>query len=132
MFDSSTIRSMQREAAAKAAKDHKQPYIVWPEDLADWKERLDAGTLPRLPFPFIGEYLPKGWKKTENEYFVDSSGMGADYEPALTIPKFVGKLRVNYGYALTEVGQFQVYIQEYEKIAKKPAKEAKSAIPVAA
>jgi len=106
---------MSQEAARKAARLHKVPYIVWPQDLEGWK----AGHINSLPFPFLGSYVPKGWKMV-NEYFVDLSGFGAPGEPALTLKQFIDKVRVDYGYAITEAGQFQVYIGELEK-SKKPS-----------
>lgn len=45
----------------------------------------------------------------------DTSGVGEDDEPALSSRQLVEKLRSGYGYALTELGQFQGYVQEYRK-----------------
>ena len=116
MMSLAQIHSESRKAASKAAKQGKRPFIVEAEDLADWK----AGHFTPLPFPFIGSFVPKGWEVTA-EYFVDSSGFGGPGEPALTIPAFINKLQVGYGYAITEAGQFQVYISEYRKGGTKPS-----------
>jgi hypothetical protein len=105
---------MQRDAAKKASKLKKTPFMVWPEDLEDWLNTIKEGRFPSLPFPFIGDYVPKGYKEVST-YFVDSSGFGLESEPALTIPSFVRKIRSGYAYAITEVGQFQLYITEFEK-----------------
>ena len=115
MMDGATIRAMSQQAARKAAKAHKLPYVVWPHDLDGWKAQVANGQLPELPFPFLGEYVPKGWEMVE-EYFVDSSGWGKAGEPALTIPQFVDKIKPDCGYAITEAGQFQVYIGEFRKV----------------
>src|SRR4030042_6549218 len=105
MFSLDQIYAMQREAAEKAAKEHQVPYIVWQEDLDN---------MPPFPFPFLGDYVPKGWKLVET-YFVDSSGFGQEGEPALTARQFLAKIKVDFGYALREVGEFQVVVGEYQK-----------------
>jgi len=115
MMSGATIAAMSRKAASSAAKAHKKPYQVWPDDLRDWKAGIESGNPPKLPFPFLGSHIPKGWERT-SEFFVDASGFGADYEPALTIKQFVSQIKENYGYAITEAGQFQVYIAEYRKV----------------
>jgi hypothetical protein len=109
MMSVDTIRAMSRDAARKAAKDRKEPFIVEAEDIADWKVSLRG-----FPFPFIGTYVPKGWKLVDT-YFVDSSGMGSDNEPALSVRQFIDKLEPGYGYAVTEAGQFQVYVGKYQR-----------------
>jgi len=58
-----------------------------------------------------------------NTYFVDSSGFGADDEPALTFNKFLDKVKVGYFYGIREAGQFQVYIGEYKKLTKSEIKQ---------
>jgi hypothetical protein len=97
---------MSRDAAKRAARAHKVPFIVEQED-------LDA--MPPFPFPELGTYIPKGWQKVQ-EYFVDSSGFGQEGEPALTVNQFIKKLVVGRGYAITEVGQFQLYVGEFIKV----------------
>lgn len=121
MMSPETIRSLSRDAAAKAAREHKAPFIVWPEDLNEWKAKLANGQYPSFPFPFIGDYKPRGFRKV-NEYFVDSSGFGAPGEPALTVSQFLDKLRSGYGYAITEIGQFQLYVGEYRKAKARVSK----------
>ena len=65
----------------------------------------------------LNEY---GFKLIER-LFVDSSGFGADYEPALSVRQFQEKIQelLNehgkiYG-VITDEGQFQVYINIYKK-----------------
>ena len=62
--------------------------------------------------PFIGYYIPEGWSPTR-KFFVDISGFGAEGEAALTFPQFLKEVRAGKAYAITEAGQFQVYIQEF-------------------
>jgi hypothetical protein len=116
MMDLQSIEASSRAAAKTACKNNKTPYIVWLKELADWKLGFAAGKVPSFPFPFLGSYVPKGWKLTET-YFVDSSGFGETGEAALTIHQFLGKIKSGAGYAVTEAGQFQVYIGEFEKTA---------------
>lgn len=111
MMDIATIRAMSRKAAVESRKNHIEPFYVEAEDIEDFK----SGTT--FPFPFIGDRNPRGWKKV-NEYFCDSSGFGAPDEPALTRDQLIEKLRPGYGYAITEAGQFQVYVGEFELVKK--------------
>lgn len=62
-----------------------------------------------------GKNTPIGYKETEI-YFVDASGFGSENEPALTASQFLAKVKAGHYYAITNAGQFQVYITEYEKI----------------
>jgi hypothetical protein len=104
-----TIRQMEEEAALKARDQGRVPYEVTEADIAKWREA------PGFPFPFIGRYIPKGWHLI-HEYFVDSSGFGEQGEAALTVSQFIAKLTPGHGYALREVGQFQVYVGEYVRL----------------
>jgi hypothetical protein len=111
MMSPETINSLSREAAKKAAKEKKIPYSYFDVD--------DTQQVP-FPFPFLGDYIPKGWKLVD-ELFVDASGFGAEDEPALTVRSFLALLKKDvedgnpYGYAITQAGQFQVYVGRYKK-----------------
>lgn len=52
MMSLSTIHEMSREQAEKAAAANLEPFLVEQEDLDDWRRRLEAGGMPRLPFPY--------------------------------------------------------------------------------
>lgn len=75
----------------------------------------------RFNIPFLGTYVPTGWIRDDNiqPLFVDSSGFGAEDEPALTISQFVKRLETfakstdPYGFGILEAGQFQLYIGVY-------------------
>lgn len=110
MMSLGTIRDMQREAAMRAAQEGMKPFVTWPEDIAAFKQ---AGG---FPFPFIGDYVPDGWT-LEDTYFVDSSGFGTEGEAALTFDAFIRILEeyIGHGWAITEAGQFQVYVGRYTK-----------------
>jgi hypothetical protein len=83
---------------------------------------IDLERIPPFPFPFIGDYIPEGWEQARDidgdpvTLFCDSSGFGSESEPALTVKQLIGKLREykrsgdSYGFAITQVGQFQVYV----------------------
>lgn len=64
--------------------------------------------------PRVFEDEQNGYKLV-NKYFVDNSGFGASDEPALTASKFLDKVKAGLFYAISNAGQFQVYINEYEK-----------------
>ncbi len=109
MMSIEAIRSESERAARKAARAHREPYVVFDE--ADLERLGTAGK----KLPFIGTYVPKGWKRVD-ELFVDSSGFGSPGEPALTQDAFKARVRAQlaeettYGYAVTEAGQFQCYV----------------------
>jgi len=103
MMGLNEIKRMNKEAMGKAEKENKQPYVA----KADGDEGVRNA-------PYIGNYLPNGWKPTE-EYFVDSSGLGSPDELAMTFGQFLEKVKEGHGYAISETGQFQVYIQEFER-----------------
>jgi hypothetical protein len=121
MMSPGTIRAMSDDAARKAAKAKKRPYVPFNEE--------EIENYPPFPFPFIGTYEPEGWRKVE-ELFCDSSGFGAEWEPALTIGQLIEKMKgweregKSYGYAVTEAGQFQIRLGVFEQVQaeKRPRK----------
>jgi len=123
MMSLKDISGMSAQATKVAAKGKRKPYLVWPEDI---ERGLKPGAIP-----FLGDYVPKGWKRvtltevdtkhhgvdTEmNAYFVDTSGVGHQDEPALTIRAFMARLKSGYGYAVVQAGEFQAYVGVYEKV----------------
>ncbi|KPJ96729.1 MAG: hypothetical protein AMS18_00275 [Gemmatimonas sp. SG8_17] len=113
MMDAATIRHMSSQAAMAAAFERRIPL------------QLEAYELePPFPIPFIGNAVKEYGLPYEDveTFFVDSSGFGRPGEPALTINEFID--RANYlifdsdepvYWAITEAGQFQVYITAYHK-----------------
>ena len=108
MMSLEQIQALSHKAALKAARAGTRPFIV---EEGDAERFLAQG---KFPFPFIGEYVPKGWKLVET-YFADATGMGYDNEPALTMGALARKLKVGKGYAVVEAGEFQVYVGEFEQ-----------------
>jgi hypothetical protein len=134
MMSLSAIKDMSREAAIKAAKEKKVPLILEQEDLDYLRDygRFTKKTMAGGGIPFIGDHVPKGWKRTDiltddwdqrskyehdgmGSYFVDTSGFGSEGEGALTIKGMGRVFRPGFGYALIEVGQFQGNIGVFEK-----------------
>lgn len=104
MYSLETIIAINDETSRKASNKKVKPYVA--------KSDHDEGV---FKCPNFGYYRPNGWEVV-NEYFVDSSGLGSESEPALTVGQFLAKVRKGYGYAITEEGQFQIYISEFKKV----------------
>ena len=111
MFSLETIQQLNREAETSARIKGKVPYIpVNPEEAESW---------PPFPFPSLG-IVPVGWVEKER-WFVDKTGVGSPYEPALTHEQFTQHIQdwvqdhPHHGYAIVDEGQFQLYIVALEK-----------------
>ena len=100
------IRDLQEQACAKACQRNLIPYVVWPQDVGN------IASLKRIPN--FGTYRPSGWEYLQS-HFVDSSGFGEEDEPAMTAQAFANSLVVGRAYAIVSVGQFQVYVGEFQK-----------------
>ena len=114
MMSPSTIRSMQQEAAEEAARDNMVPFVYWKHD--------DLG--PPFPFPNLGDYVPQGWERTD-DFMADASGFGAPDEPADTPEQLRARIELvlrenpndTIGWAIIEVGQFQVVVGQFRKLS---------------
>jgi len=116
MMSLSYMRELQQEAAVQAAREHQTPFVVWPGD----------DLRPPFPFPFLGTYVPERWRPLEGySALADATGLGADDEPALTparLARWVEGILDEFpdhtvGFAITEVGPFQVVVQAFYKLA---------------
>lgn len=103
-----------REAAQYAEQNGYRPTVVSAAMKAEAQQVWAAGGKPSIRIPFIGDYVPEGFTPTDRVLFVDTSGFGGREESALTTEEFLAALTPGYAYAMTEAGQFQAYIQEYE------------------
>jgi hypothetical protein len=111
MMSLETIDKMTRDAGRDACQQKLTPYLVWPQDLEAWKQ----GRGFPIPFPMIGDYVPEGWEADGEPLFVDTSGFGSPGEPALTMLQLLDAIEEGKGYAFTQQGQFQAYLQAFEK-----------------
>ena len=87
------------------------------------RQAKNAGRKPLLAkvngkiamIPDLGDYTPKGYKLI-NSYFVYSSDFGVEGDPALTIEQFLAKVVKGKYYGIGRQGQFQIDVNEFEKI----------------
>ena len=111
MMSLEAIRRLNNEIAVEAADRDLVPYVPYDADEVDY--------WPPIPFPNLGYLQPDGWEKTDSEWFVDKTGHGHDWEPALTVEQFKKELRAyiaenpGHGFAITEEGEFQVYVTAF-------------------
>ncbi len=113
MMSLETIDMLQRSAAKEAAAQKRIPYLVRHRDLRAWEN----GRGFPIPFPMLGDYQPPGWTPYGEALFVDTSGMGSPDEPSLTLPQLLEKMEPGIGYAFTQQGQFQAYIQPFKQVS---------------
>lgn len=113
MMSLQAIRDLSEQAAKRAKRERKLPMVFSETQRA---MLADGEIGPVRCIPNLGDYRPKGWKLVD-EHFVDSSGFGSAGEPAMTIGDFcklVAKHDADRGWGLTQEGQFQVYVGEFE------------------
>ena len=112
MIDGNEMRRLINDATRSAARHGKQPFVM-----TEWMaNRLfkESENFDGIHIPSFGDYIPKGWEAGKR-YFVDSSGLGLNTEPAMTMARFIGKMVPGRGYAMTQEGQFQVYVTEFTR-----------------
>ena len=109
------INRQSLEAGIKSAREEKRPLVIEQEDISDRQVLSDV--VRRIPD--IGSYVPEGWIETER-YFVDNSGWSDPEELAshgcLSGEQFLDKIKPGKGYAIVQVGQFQLYVGEFERL----------------
>jgi hypothetical protein len=121
------IVAMSRKAARDSAAQGVHPMILEQEDIDDaqqGKRSIVNG------IPFIGDRRPRGWRHVKLDkghgvydgycsgagaFFVDASGWGKPGELALTFDEFVAQIKPGLGYAIVEVGEFQIAIGVFER-----------------
>lgn len=57
--------------------------------------------------------VPNGWELVD-DLFVDSSGFGG---PALSVEQMKSQMVLDRGYAVNDIGQFQLHVGVYRRIA---------------
>jgi hypothetical protein len=116
MMSIEVIHRLSQEIAVEAAKAGRQPIVLEPEDFEVYRATGRGVRLPNL-----GDHIPRGWERlpTDDWWFVDKNGCGLDYEPALTLRKFLSRLEQfnrehpDYGYAIVEEGECQVFVAPF-------------------
>lgn len=126
MMGLAEIRAASDSATRRARQRQVLPYQPTAEQL---KEHA-AGHLAPAYIPFMGDYIPRGWRwAQDNEgsdlpsLFVDSYGIGSDSEPALSWRKFALEIAADagrYAYGTIEAGQFQRYVARFERVPYVP------------
>ncbi len=112
MWSLRTIDQMSRAATDKAKrKGLKQPKLITAAQIEE---------MPPFPFPNFGHYEPLGWTECER-WQVDSTGVDK-CGLAFSVEGFKRHLleyierHPTHGFAIVEVGQFQVYVGAFMPI----------------
>lgn len=111
MMSLEVLAAVNAEIAQQAAREGLVPYVPISAD-----EMKSPFT-----FPNIGSLKPFGWKKTGTNWFVDKTGHGESWEPALTWRQFRQQLagyilrHPDHGFAITEEGECQVVVSAFRK-----------------
>src|SRR5687767_10761121 len=92
MMSLATIHDLAERQARKARKQKLQPFLVLRSDLEAWRKAHEAGEPVRLPFPNIGSYRPRGYRVVRR-LFVDKSGFGQAWEPAMNLSQLLTEQR---------------------------------------
>jgi hypothetical protein len=117
MFTGATITALNAEAALKAASKNLVPFIPW-----DAKEVEVLGINFFRQVPNIGSLdVSDAWDEIDT-VLVDSSGLGSEGEPALTLGQALAFVieqvteSASRGFAVVSSGQFQVVLGVFEKL----------------
>lgn len=110
MMSLEALEAVNNEIAQEAARLGLVPYVPLSADEAT------------TPFfcPNIGTLKPRGWRKTVASWFVDKTGHGLNWEPALTWQQFRRQLagyllrHPTHGFAIVEEGKFQVVVSAWQ------------------
>ena len=138
MMDIETIVAMNKDQGRRSKRNAVKPIRFDDEDIEKAKE---GSVTPLQKIVNLGDYVPKGWRRfnarsiedklnipfswkilNNGGLFVDSSGMGSDNEPALSVKQFleiISKLydfKKDLGFAICSEGQFQLTVGVYEEL----------------
>ena len=112
MMSIEVLIAVNNEIARQAAREGLVPYVPFSADEAT------------TPFfcSNIGSLKPKGWRKTGDSWFVDKTGHGYEWEPALTWQQFRHRLagyllrHPGHGFAVTEEGECQCVVSAFRRV----------------
>lgn len=117
MLSSASIQAVVDEKTEEARALGLTPTVITKKALKRW---------PPFPFPFLGEYVPDGWRIAEDinggqvTLFVDKTGDGAAWEPALTVDQLKARLAKfaksedTWGIGIVEEGEMQIVLGLYK------------------
>jgi hypothetical protein len=139
MMDLQTIISLNKKAGREARKESLEPKVLSQDEIV---ELQDGNIKPISSIPYLGTHVPSGWKKfnvnkykdhfdfpswwygrkilRSGELWCDSSGFGAEDEPALTVSQFLKcvlvllKINPKLGFGLHSTGQFQNGVRVFD------------------
>jgi hypothetical protein len=112
MMSLEVLKAVNNRIARQAAREGLVPYVPAGADEVDTP----------FSFPNIGTLKPRGWGKTDANWFVDKTGYGLDTEPALTWQQFRRQLagyilrHPAHGFAITEEGECQVVVSAFRRV----------------
>ena len=113
MMSIDVLIAVNNQIAQRAAREGLVPYVP---------VSADEATTPCF-CPNIGSLKPpRGWKQTGQTWFVDKTGHGLDWEPALTWRQFRQRLagyllrHPDHGFAITEEGECQVVVSAFRRV----------------
>lgn len=112
MMSLEVIVAVNNEIARQAAREGLVPYVPFSADEA----------VTPFAFPNIGSLKPRGWRNTGMTWFVDKTGHGETWEPALTWRQFRQRLtgyilrHPGHGFAIVEEGEFQVVVSAFRRV----------------
>jgi hypothetical protein len=114
MMDLRTLQHVNRQLTQRAAREKRVPVLITPEDV----DAYSMGAHSAISIPFVGERTPRGYRRVDEPVFVDKSGFGSEDEPAWTLRRFLEHVKAcgaSY-WASVEEGQFQIYVQRFERV----------------
>ncbi len=112
MMSIDVLIAVNNEIAQQAAREGLVPYVP---------ASADEATTPFF-CPNIGSLNPRGWQKTGASWFVDKTGHGETWEPALTWNEFRRQLagyilrHPSHAFAITQEGECQVYVTAFRRV----------------
>ena len=116
----SYIRKLTDEATLLAQQAGLRPTLA-SEAAMNWRRSK------RFNVPFIGNYVPEGWVRGDEQFFVDTTGRAVPGSQAIPATEFYKKLIENtdptVGYGVIEMGQTQVTVVLYRKEAHAKTEE---------